>query len=147
MQSLGPETSVLFSNTWEFIRHIWKRRHWPPCCGWHNKIHYIPEKFHICNSYFIEICRLWGWGWYVALIIGYPFKRILSMMKSSNGNVTGPLCGEFTGHRWIPPHKGKWRETFMFYLICAWINGWVNNREAGDFRRPLWRHCNEHAID
>ena len=23
----------------------------------------------------------------------------------------------------------------MFYLICAWINAWVNNREAGDLRR------------
>ena len=23
----------------------------------------------------------------------------------------------------------------MFYLICAWINNWVNNREAGDLRR------------
>ena len=23
----------------------------------------------------------------------------------------------------------------MFSLICAWINGWVNDREAGDFRR------------
>ena len=23
----------------------------------------------------------------------------------------------------------------MFYLICVWINGWVNNREAGDLRR------------
>ena len=23
----------------------------------------------------------------------------------------------------------------MFTLICAWINGWVNNREAGDLRR------------
>ena len=23
----------------------------------------------------------------------------------------------------------------MFYLICAWINAWVNNGEAGDFRR------------
>ena len=25
----------------------------------------------------------------------------------------------------------------MFYLICVWINGWVNNREAGDLRRHL----------
>ena len=25
----------------------------------------------------------------------------------------------------------------MFSLISAWINGWVNNREAGDLRRPL----------
>ena len=23
----------------------------------------------------------------------------------------------------------------MFSLICVWINGWVNNRVAGDFRR------------
>ena len=22
----------------------------------------------------------------------------------------------------------------MFYLICVWINGWVNNRETGDLR-------------
>ena len=32
------------------------------------------------------------------------------------------------------PHKGQWREALMFSLICAWINGWVNNREAGDLR-------------
>ena len=33
------------------------------------------------------------------------------------------------------PHKGQWREALMFSLICAWINGWVNDREAGDLRR------------
>ena len=32
------------------------------------------------------------------------------------------------------PHKGQWRGALMFSLICAWINGWVNNREAGDSR-------------
>ena len=31
-------------------------------------------------------------------------------------------------------HKGQWRGALMFSLICAWINGWVNNREAGDLR-------------
>ena len=52
-------------------------------------------------------------------------------MTSSNGNifrVTGHLCGEF-------PHKGQWRGALLFSLICVWINGWVNNREAGDLRR------------
>ena len=34
------------------------------------------------------------------------------------------------------PHKGQWRGALMFSAICAWINGWVNNREAG----VLWRH-------
>ena len=32
-------------------------------------------------------------------------------------------------------HKGQWRGALKFYLICAWINDWVNNREAGDLRR------------
>ena len=31
-------------------------------------------------------------------------------------------------------HKGQWRRDLMFSLICAQINGWVNNREAGDLR-------------
>ena len=43
--------------------------------------------------------------------------------------VTGPLCGVKS------PHKGQWRGALMFSLICAWINDWVNNREAGHFRR------------
>ena len=34
-----------------------------------------------------------------------------------------------------PPHENQWRGALMFSLICAWINGWVNNREAGDLRR------------
>ena len=34
------------------------------------------------------------------------------------------------------PNKGQWRGALMFSLICAWINGWVNNREAGNLRCP-----------
>ena len=56
------------------------------------------------------------------------------MMTSSNGNifcVTDHLC-------WSPvksPHTGQWCGALMFSLICAWMGGWVNNREAGDLRR------------
>ena len=32
-------------------------------------------------------------------------------------------------------HKGQWRGGLMFSFICAWINRWVNNGEAGDLRR------------
>ena len=35
------------------------------------------------------------------------------------------------------PHKGQWNGALMFSLICVWIQGWVNNREADD----LGRHC------
>ena len=33
------------------------------------------------------------------------------------------------------PHKGQWRGALMFSLICAWINGWLNNGGAGNLRR------------
>ena len=33
------------------------------------------------------------------------------------------------------PDKGQWCGALMFSLICVWINGWVNNRKAGDSRR------------
>ena len=33
------------------------------------------------------------------------------------------------------PHIGQWHGALMFSMICAWINDWVNNREAGDLRR------------
>ena len=33
-------------------------------------------------------------------------------------------------------HKGQWRGALMFSLICTWINGWINNREAGDLETP-----------
>ena len=85
------------------------------------------------------------------------------MLTSSNGNiflVTTHLCGEFTGHRWISltkvsdaelwclisywfwilspvnsPHKVSDAELWcLISLICAWINGWAHNREAGDLR-------------
>ena len=35
------------------------------------------------------------------------------------------------------PHKGQWRGALMFSLIYIWINGWVNNRVAGDLRCHL----------
>ena len=48
---------------------------------------------------------------------------------SSNGN--------FPRHHQSPvnsPHKGQWRDALKFSLICAWTNGWLNNRDAGDLR-------------
>ena len=40
------------------------------------------------------------------------------------------------------PHKGQWRGALMFTLICVWINGCVNNREAGD----LIRYCAHYGV-
>ena len=43
--------------------------------------------------------------------------RFQFMMTSSNGSifrVTGPLCGDFTGHRWIPHTKASDAELWCF---------------------------------
>ena len=32
------------------------------------------------------------------------------------------------------PHKRQWRGAVTFSLICAWTNGWANDRDAGDLR-------------
>ena len=47
------------------------------------------------------------------------------MMTSSNGNifrVSGPLCGEFTGDRWIPFTKTSDAELWCFRLMTSSCN-------------------------
>ena len=59
------------------------------------------------------------------------------MMTSSDGNifrVTGHLCGEFTGHRWIPHTKAS--DAKLWCFLWSTPEGTVeNNRGAGDLRR------------
>ena len=68
-------------------------------------------------------------------------KRILAFLlwwrhqMKNIFRVTGPLCGEYTGHRWIPRTKASHAEFWCFFLSAPWVNGWVNTREAGDLRR------------
>ena len=69
-------------------------------------------------------------------------------MTSSNRNifrVTGHLCGEFTGPRWIPHTKASDAELCVFFelrpnkrLNKQWWGWWFETPS-----RPLWRHRNE----
>ena len=56
--------------------------------------------------------------------------------------VTAPLWGEFPGLRRIPRTKASDAELWCLFFICAWINRWVNNREAGELRR----HCAHYDV-
>ena len=47
-----------------------------------------------------------------------------ALLAFSAGN--SPVTGEFPAQRQVTRNSVS--------LICAWINGWVNNREAGDLR-------------
>ena len=45
------------------------------------------------------------------------------------------LLAIYAGNSPVPVnslHKGQWCGALMFSLITAWMNGWVNTREAGD---------------
>ena len=45
------------------------------------------------------------------------------------------VCAENSPVPVNSPHKGQWHGALMFTTICARINDWVNNGEAGDLRR------------
>ena len=143
-------------------------------CLWHRERNILCECINNASHYTFA-CQLTN-GWILLSIkrrwiSGYAIQYMPwnNVMTSSNGNifrVTGHLCGEFTGHRWIPPTKASDADIWCFSVICGWINGWVQNRESGrkcqDYvyikweywstmwfempSRQLWRHCNEHTI-
>ena len=56
----------------------------------------------------------------------HQMETFSALLALCAGNSTVPVNS---------PHKGQWRGALMFSLIYAWINDWVNNREAGDLRR------------
>ena len=78
---------------------------------------------------------------YMASIrISLAIQQIISdIIITSNGKifrVTGPLCGEFIGHRWIP------RDVFFNLRLNKrsskqWWGGCFETSS-----RPSWRHCN-----
>ena len=80
--------------------------------------------------------------------LGLPYIALSAVMYGSKVHIRHndaikwkyfPLYWPFVrGIHWLPvisPHKGQWRGTLMFSLICAWINRWVKTGEAGDLRR------------
>ena len=78
------------------------------------------------------ICSMW-----MRCISVSPCNSKENMMTSSNGHifrVTGHLCREFTGNRWIPRTMASDVELWCFLWSAPLIN-WANNREAGDLRR------------
>ena len=76
----------------------------------------------------LSISRMVGRGW-MSAADGKSYAWWRHQME------TFPRNWPFVrGIHWSP-HKGQWRGALIFSLICVWINGWVNNREAGDLRR------------
>ena len=70
--------------------------------------------------------------------------KIDFMVTSSNGNifrVTGLLCGEFTGHRWIAPPQRPVTRSFDVIFDQTMETSVIETPS-----RRLWRHYNVLAI-
>ena len=78
--------------------------------------------YSCCTQYHVYWCNCTiNLAWW-----RYQMETFSALLTICAGN--SPLTGEF-------PAKGQWRGALMFSLICAWMNEYVNNREAGDLRR------------
>ena len=86
------------------------------------------------------------WGWHNSFISSLYMP--IHMMTSSNGNifcVTGHLCGEFTGLRWIPRTK----PVTPIFDICfdLHLNERLSKQSWGwwfeTLSCPFWRQCND----
>ena len=56
----------------------------------------------------------------------HQMETFSALLAICAGN--SPVPGEF-------PTQRQRRGALIFSLICVWINGWVNNRDAGNLRR------------
>ena len=96
--------------------------------------------------YGIYISKPQQW-WYAASVI--------YMMTSSNGNifrVTDHLCGEFTGHRWIPCTKASDAEAELWCFLWSAPENKRSSKQSRSWwfetqSRPLWRHCHVQYVD
>ena len=118
------------------IRNRWHCPVWAVVSKYHssqqqmtNGHHQVHHNWRLAIKYFLETC-------------------LFIMMTSWNRNifhVIGPLCGEFTGHRWIPLIKGSDSELWYFLWSAPEINALSKQSWGWWFETPLcsfWRHCN-----
>ena len=131
-------------------------RHWPFLRGMHQWPVNSPHKGQWRGALMFSLIWAWIKGSVNNLEAGdlrrhraHPFTLMYLLIHAliSHDDVikwkhfprNWPIVRGIHRSRWIPqvnsPHKGQWRGALMFSLICVWINGWVNNREAGNLRR------------
>ena len=96
----------------EFEIYIMKLIHWGQV--------FIHKQFMSIILKFSKICVAFTCTWW-----RHQMETFSALLAICAGN--SPVLGEL-------PHKGQRRRALIFYLICFWINGWINNRQAGDLR-------------
>ena len=133
-----------------FIAYICRHHHlaniWR-CLSGEYQVGY-DEKYKI--QYFVLILIFWHgfplsfllmvwlmWQSYIVLLCWYPIINIKhdDVIKWKHFPRYWPFVWGIHRPPVNSPHKGQWHGDLVFSLFCAWINGSVNNRKAGDLRR------------
>ena len=84
------------------------------------------NKIYKQRSAYYRVC--WAPVFWCSFVISWwrhQMETFSALLAICAGNSPSPVNS---------PHKGQWRRALMFSLICAWINGWINNGDAGDLR-------------
>ena len=108
----------------------------PQCVNWLHGPAWVPQissmlpVLEVCTSPPVQGRRLWKrTGNFLLIFLQHDdvikWKHFLRYWQFVQGIHRSPVNSL---------HKGQWRGALMFSFICAWINGWINNREAGDLR-------------
>ena len=118
------------------------------------------EKYHLGLGNFVKSTPLVkesgpksdSWVRHIPVSCPRNNKSTRPIMKSSNENifrVTGPLCGEFASHRWLPHTKASDAELWCFLCDLS-LNKWLSKQSWGWWSETpscsLWRHCNGPCI-
>ena len=116
-------------------RKQWVNRWWREPLIWGPWIEWLIFRCDIFEYIsFNEILRFWliiRWG-------DFPYVQFVfhdDVIKWKHFPCYWPFVRGIHRSPVNSPHKGQWRGALVFSLICTWLNGWVNNREAGDLRR------------
>ena len=117
--------------TWAFFLaktwHIETETKWMPFCRWHFKcicLHQCLILYWyltvVCSCYRSRQSLFRELSWFSWCYQMETFSRYWPFVRGIHRSTVNS------------PQKGQWHGALMFSLICAWMNGWVNTREAGD---------------
>ena len=87
---------------------------------------YIPRIIHWAPAvlWFVVVCWISSTSFLSSSWWRHQMETFSASLVICAGNSSVP--SEFPAQRPV---------TWMFSLICVWINGWIDNHEAGDLRR------------
>ena len=120
-QMFNPLRAEPIWETWKYICIVY--HHWDGANNWNASSWKTGARYPTWSMMRLLMpwsIALWHWPRYLGFLQPWP------MMTSSNENffrVTGHLCGEFTGCRWIPRTNASDAELWCFlWSAPAW--GW-----------------------